>query len=215
MASATASIITEITTGALPKPSARKVAISTVRVATAEYMVLSAANSAPMAMMIAMATPNPSICVARLPAWAAKYSSSPTSFKSSRGSFSTRSASSGMRAGESTRTRIDETLSPRRKADWATAMSIHSSDSKADPPASKMPTTVHSPPRTSKVLPMSMPANSKWAPRPAISSLLPVAKLRPSTTCTAWWRSNAAGVTPRTIRFASRPVERFGTSATV
>ena len=52
------SIITDTTTGVSPKPRARNVAISTVRVTTAEYMVLSAANTAPIAMTTATARPN-------------------------------------------------------------------------------------------------------------------------------------------------------------
>ena len=214
-ASAIASTITETTTGTLPKPRARKVAISTVRVATAEYIVFSAANKAPMAMMTAMAKPKPSIWPARPPDCAARYSSSPTSFRSSLGSSSMRCASSGIRAGESTCTRREVTLSPRRNADCATGRSIHSSDSKAEPPASKMPTTVNSAWRTVIELPTSMPANSTWAPRPAMTSSRPVENVRPSTTSMPRRMSNAASVTPRTIRFASRPVERFGTSATV
>jgi hypothetical protein len=50
-ARATASTNTEITTGVAPKPSARNVAISFPRVLTAVYIVLSAPNSAPTAMM--------------------------------------------------------------------------------------------------------------------------------------------------------------------
>ena len=41
---------TDTTTGALPKPIARRVAISTWRLAMAEYMQLSAPNIAPTAM---------------------------------------------------------------------------------------------------------------------------------------------------------------------
>ena len=51
--SASASIITETTTGTPPNPRARSVAISTVRAETAVYMVFRAANRAPMAMMAA------------------------------------------------------------------------------------------------------------------------------------------------------------------
>ena len=40
-----------MTTGIAPKPIARNVAISVARVLTAEYIVLSAPNSAPIAMM--------------------------------------------------------------------------------------------------------------------------------------------------------------------
>ena len=43
--------MTDTTTGMPPNPNARNVAISTVRALTAEYMVLRAANTAPMAMM--------------------------------------------------------------------------------------------------------------------------------------------------------------------
>ena len=50
-ASTCASTITDTTTGNAPKPIARSVAISTVRVLTAEYIVFSAPNSAPTAMM--------------------------------------------------------------------------------------------------------------------------------------------------------------------
>ena len=50
-ASTCASTITDTTTGNAPNPIARSVAISTVRVLTAEYIVLSAPNSAPTAMM--------------------------------------------------------------------------------------------------------------------------------------------------------------------
>ena len=52
-ASTSASIITETTTGAPPKPIARSVAISTWRLAIAEYMQLSAPNVAPTAMKAA------------------------------------------------------------------------------------------------------------------------------------------------------------------
>ena len=48
-----ASNTTEVTTGRPPKPSALRVAISTVRVETAVYIVLSAENTAPTAMMAA------------------------------------------------------------------------------------------------------------------------------------------------------------------
>ncbi len=51
MAITSASIITESTTGMPPKPIARRVAISRARLSTAEYMVLSAPNTAPMAMI--------------------------------------------------------------------------------------------------------------------------------------------------------------------
>ncbi len=46
-----ASTNTEMTTGMAPKPSARNVAISRDRALTAEYIVLSAPNNAPTAMM--------------------------------------------------------------------------------------------------------------------------------------------------------------------
>ena len=48
---AIASAITDATTGALPKPRARNVPIYAVREETAEYMVLSAPNRAPKAMI--------------------------------------------------------------------------------------------------------------------------------------------------------------------
>ena len=44
-------------TGPAPKPSARRVAISRVRAATALYIVLSAPNNAPSAIRLAMNTP--------------------------------------------------------------------------------------------------------------------------------------------------------------
>ena len=50
-ASTIASIITDTSTGNAPKPIARSVAISRVRVATAAYIVLSAAKIAPRPMM--------------------------------------------------------------------------------------------------------------------------------------------------------------------
>ena len=50
-ASSSASIITDTSTGRPPKPIARKVAISLLRVATAAYMLLRAAKIAPSAMM--------------------------------------------------------------------------------------------------------------------------------------------------------------------
>ena len=46
--SSTASTSTETTTGQLPNPSARSVAISRVRLATAEYIVLTAPKTAPI-----------------------------------------------------------------------------------------------------------------------------------------------------------------------
>ena len=52
-----ASASTETTTGAEPKPSARSVAISRVRADTAEYIVLSAANTAPRPISTAIVTP--------------------------------------------------------------------------------------------------------------------------------------------------------------
>ena len=52
-----ASVSTEITTGVEPKPSARNVAISRVRVDTAEYIVLSAANTAPRPISTAIVAP--------------------------------------------------------------------------------------------------------------------------------------------------------------
>ncbi len=48
---------TETTTGPAPNPSARSVAISRVRAATALYIVLSAPNNAPSAIRLAMKTP--------------------------------------------------------------------------------------------------------------------------------------------------------------
>ena len=45
--------MTETTTGKPPKPMARRVAISTWRLAIAEYMQLSAPNAAPSAMKTA------------------------------------------------------------------------------------------------------------------------------------------------------------------
>ena len=54
MASATDSAMTETTTGPLENPSARRVAISRVRLATAVYMVLMAPNTAPMPIRNAM-----------------------------------------------------------------------------------------------------------------------------------------------------------------
>ena len=52
-ASTIASRSTEKTTGVALKPIARRVAISTVLTLTAVYIVFSAANSAPIAMMVA------------------------------------------------------------------------------------------------------------------------------------------------------------------
>jgi hypothetical protein len=48
---------TEHTTGVAPKPSARNVAISRTRDATALYMVFNAPRSAPSAIIDAMAVP--------------------------------------------------------------------------------------------------------------------------------------------------------------
>src|SRR5262249_57991846 len=53
-----ASIITDATTGRPPKPMARSVAISTWRLATAEYMQLSAPKVAPTAMNPATVYPS-------------------------------------------------------------------------------------------------------------------------------------------------------------
>ena len=50
--------MSETTTAPLPKPSARSVAISRVRAATALYMVFSAPNTAPMAMSNAIRKPS-------------------------------------------------------------------------------------------------------------------------------------------------------------
>ena len=57
-ASASDSINTEQTTGAAPKPSARSVAISRPRAATALYIVLSAPNNAPNAIIRATTVPS-------------------------------------------------------------------------------------------------------------------------------------------------------------
>ena len=51
------SSITDTTTGAPEKPMARSVAISRARVDTAAYMVLSAPNTAPTAMIPATTRP--------------------------------------------------------------------------------------------------------------------------------------------------------------
>src|SRR5262249_22219438 len=51
IASNNASVSTAVTMGTGPKPRTRNVAISTVRALTAVYMVLSAPNTAPMAMI--------------------------------------------------------------------------------------------------------------------------------------------------------------------
>ena len=56
-ARSTASTSTDMTTGTLPKPSARSVAISRVRAATAEYIVLTAPKIAPSPISAAMANP--------------------------------------------------------------------------------------------------------------------------------------------------------------
>ncbi len=53
-----ASIEKEITTATAPNPRARMVAISRPRSATAEYIVLSAPKTAPMAMIAATNPPN-------------------------------------------------------------------------------------------------------------------------------------------------------------
>ena len=56
-----ASSTKETTTAPPPKPTARMVAISRVRSATAEYMVLSAAKTAPTPMIRATIVPRPRI----------------------------------------------------------------------------------------------------------------------------------------------------------
>ena len=61
-------------TGPEPKPSARKVAISRVRRATELYIVLSAPNSAPNAIMPAMNTPNFWINATSIEDWSARNS---------------------------------------------------------------------------------------------------------------------------------------------
>ena len=58
-----------MTTGAAPKPSARKVAISRVRAETAEYIVLSAANTAPTPISTAMVVPTYLIRASRMRDW--------------------------------------------------------------------------------------------------------------------------------------------------
>ena len=57
MPSTIASTSTDVTTGAAPKPMARNVAISRARLATALYMVFSAATMAPSPIMIARTQP--------------------------------------------------------------------------------------------------------------------------------------------------------------
>ncbi len=54
MARSSDSTITEITTAVPPKPMARRVAISRARASTAEYMVLTAPNTAPTAITTPM-----------------------------------------------------------------------------------------------------------------------------------------------------------------
>ena len=56
-ASSMVSSITAVTTGTLRKPSARRVAISRARPATAAYMLLSAPNTAPIAMIAPITEP--------------------------------------------------------------------------------------------------------------------------------------------------------------
>ena len=58
-ASASDSIITDTTTDAASKPSARSVAISRDRVDTAVYIVRMAPNTAPMPISAAMPNPTP------------------------------------------------------------------------------------------------------------------------------------------------------------
>ncbi len=62
-ASSMVSSITAVTTGSPRKPIARMVAISRARVATAAYMVLSAPNTAPMAMIAPITVPRMLISV--------------------------------------------------------------------------------------------------------------------------------------------------------
>jgi len=57
-ASSSDSSMSETTTAPLPNPSARRVAISRVRAATALYIVFSAPNTAPMAIRNAMIKPS-------------------------------------------------------------------------------------------------------------------------------------------------------------
>ena len=64
-ATAKDSSITETTTAPLPKPSARKVAISRVREETELYMVLRAPKVAPTAIKEAISTPRVVINVDR------------------------------------------------------------------------------------------------------------------------------------------------------
>ncbi|MNN94172.1 hypothetical protein D3C81_2127500 [compost metagenome] len=61
------SSITAVTTGRPRKPIARIVAISRARVATAAYMVLSAPNTAPTAMMVPITLPRMSISLVNPP----------------------------------------------------------------------------------------------------------------------------------------------------
>ena len=76
MPSTMASTITETSTGRRPNPSARSVAISSVRDDTAEYMALMAPRMAPRPISNAMTPPametnmdNNSVCACKYSSW--------------------------------------------------------------------------------------------------------------------------------------------------
>ena len=79
-ASASDSNITERITGPEPKPSARSVAISRVRVATALYIVFNAPNNAPNAIIPAINTPIFSMKPVSIEDWSARNSAWRTAF---------------------------------------------------------------------------------------------------------------------------------------
>jgi len=69
--STSASSTTDNSTGHAPKPMARSVAISIPRAATAENMLLSAPNIAPIAMMTATVLPTMLMTLVNCLDWAA------------------------------------------------------------------------------------------------------------------------------------------------
>src|SRR5436190_22899552 len=142
-ASTSDSSSTENTTGAAWKPMARRVAISRVREETAEYMVLSAPNTAPKPIINAMMVPRPVTSCASPFDWPAKYSVSRSTWTSSRGSLVIASLKAWKSSFVTSLARTDWKKSPRLYAGWSTAASVQISDSTTEPPSSKMTTTVH------------------------------------------------------------------------
>ena len=203
------SSITATTTGMPRKPIARRVAISRAREATEANMVLSAPNTAPIAMIEPTTMPMMRSCLAMPSDCRWKYSRVVVASTFSRGSAARVALNASKSRVPVSRATTLARLLPRRKLVATISASAHISDSIESPDSNTPTTSQGSLPRRTD-LPTSRPANWRWVPVPTTSSRRPGWNWRPATSLMFGRTAQAIGPTPRRVTLPSSSPPRSG-----